>query len=35
MIEYDPQPPPFDCGARSKAGDEVMTRVREYHSLRQ
>jgi hypothetical protein len=29
MIEYDPQPP-FDCGARPKAGYEVMARVREY-----
>jgi transcriptional regulator GlxA family with amidase domain len=29
LIEYDPQPP-FDCGARSKAGDEVMAPVREY-----
>jgi transcriptional regulator GlxA family with amidase domain len=34
MIEYDPQPP-FDCGARDKAGDEVMARVREYDRLRQ
>jgi transcriptional regulator GlxA family with amidase domain len=34
MIEYDPQPP-FDCGARPKAGDEVMARVLEYDSLRQ
>src|SRR5690348_2815336 len=33
MIEYDPQPP-FDCGARAKAGDEVMARVREYDALR-
>jgi transcriptional regulator GlxA family with amidase domain len=33
MIEYDPQPP-FDCGARPKAGDEVMARVREYDSPR-
>jgi transcriptional regulator GlxA family with amidase domain len=29
MIEYDPRPP-FDCGARPKAGDEVMARVLEY-----
>ena len=29
MIEYDPQPP-FDCGARPKAGDEVLARVWEY-----
>ena len=29
MIEYDPQPP-FDCGARLKAGDGVMARVWEY-----
>jgi transcriptional regulator GlxA family with amidase domain len=34
MIEYDPQPP-FDCGARSKAGPEVMARVWEYDGLRQ
>ena len=34
MIEYDPQPP-FDCGARAKAGDEVMARVREYDAQRQ
>ena len=33
MIEYDPQPP-FDCGARPKAGDEVMARVWEYDSPR-
>ena len=33
MIEYDPQPP-FDCGARAKAGDEVMARVREYDAQR-
>jgi transcriptional regulator GlxA family with amidase domain len=33
LIEYDPQPP-FDCGARPKAGDEVMARVREYDSPR-
>jgi len=33
MIEYDPQPP-FDCGARPKACDEVMARVREYDSPR-
>jgi transcriptional regulator GlxA family with amidase domain len=33
MIEYDPQPP-FDCGARRKAGDEVMARVWEYDSPR-
>ena len=29
MIEYDPQPP-FDCGARPKADEKVMARVREY-----
>jgi transcriptional regulator GlxA family with amidase domain len=34
MIEYDPQPP-FDCGARAKAGDEVMARVLEYDAQRQ
>ena len=34
MIEYDPQPP-FDCGARPKAGDEVMARVRKYSRQRQ
>jgi transcriptional regulator GlxA family with amidase domain len=34
MIEYDPQPP-FDCGARPKAGDEVMARVQEYAAQRQ
>jgi hypothetical protein len=34
MIEYDPQPP-FDCGARPKAGDEVMARVWEYDGQRQ
>jgi transcriptional regulator GlxA family with amidase domain len=34
MIEYDPQPP-FDCGARSKAGAEVMARVRKYSAQRQ
>lgn len=33
MIEYDPQPP-FDCGARPKAGDKVMARVREYDGQR-
>ena len=33
MIEYDPQPP-FDCGARPKAGDEVMARVWEYDRQR-
>jgi putative intracellular protease/amidase len=33
MIEYDPQPP-FDCGARPKAGDEVMARVLEYAGQR-
>jgi transcriptional regulator GlxA family with amidase domain len=33
MIEYDPQPP-FDCGARPKAGDEVLARVREYDAQR-
>jgi transcriptional regulator GlxA family with amidase domain len=34
LIEYDPQPP-FDCGARLKAGDEVMARVWEYDRPRQ
>lgn len=34
MIEYDPQPP-FDCGARPKAGDEVMARVWEYDRPRE
>jgi transcriptional regulator GlxA family with amidase domain len=29
MIEYDPQPP-FDCGARPKAGEEVMARAWQY-----
>ncbi|HZU79320.1 MAG TPA: DJ-1/PfpI family protein [Acidimicrobiales bacterium] len=29
MIEYDPQPP-VSCGARSKATDDVVTRVVEY-----
>jgi putative intracellular protease/amidase len=29
IIEYDPQPP-FDAGALSKAGDEVVARVAEY-----
>jgi transcriptional regulator GlxA family with amidase domain len=29
LIEYDPQPP-FDCGTRPKATDEVMDRVRAY-----
>ena len=33
MIEYDPQPP-FDCGARPKAGDEVLARVWEYDRQR-
>jgi transcriptional regulator GlxA family with amidase domain len=33
MIEYDPQPP-FDCGARSKAGGEVIARVWEYDRQR-
>ena len=33
LIEYDPQPP-FDCGARPKADDEVMARVWEYDSPR-
>ena len=33
MIEYDPQPP-FDCGARPKAGDDVMARVLEYDRQR-
>ena len=26
LIEYDP-PPPFDCGAPPKTGDEMMARV--------
>jgi len=34
MIEYDPQPP-FNSGARRKAGDQVMARVREYNQQRQ
>jgi transcriptional regulator GlxA family with amidase domain len=34
MIEYDPQPP-FDCGARAKADDTVLTRVIEYAQSRQ
>jgi transcriptional regulator GlxA family with amidase domain len=34
MIEYDPQPP-FDAGATWKVGDDVMTRVIEYASVRQ
>jgi transcriptional regulator GlxA family with amidase domain len=33
LIEYDPQPP-FDCGVRPKATDEVMDRVREYDAPR-
>ena len=33
MIEYDPQPP-FDCGTRSKAGEEVMARALEYDGER-
>jgi transcriptional regulator GlxA family with amidase domain len=33
LIEYDPQPP-FDCGTRPKATDEVMERVREYDAPR-
>jgi transcriptional regulator GlxA family with amidase domain len=33
LIEYDPQAP-FDCGARPKAGDEVMARAREYDAQR-
>jgi len=33
LIEYDPQPP-FDCGTRTKATDEVMDRVREYDAPR-
>jgi transcriptional regulator GlxA family with amidase domain len=33
LIEYDPQPP-VDCGARPKATDEVMARVREYDQPR-
>ena len=33
MIEYDPQPP-FDAGATSKVGDEVMARVIEYAQVR-
>jgi len=34
LIEYDPQPP-FDCGTRPKAGDEVMARVWDYDKPRQ
>jgi transcriptional regulator GlxA family with amidase domain len=34
MIEYDPQPP-FDCGARDKADDTIITRVVQYAALRQ
>jgi transcriptional regulator GlxA family with amidase domain len=34
MIEYDPQPP-FDAGAVSKVGPEVLTRTAEYSALRQ
>ena len=34
LIEYDPQPP-FDCGARPNATDEVMGRVIEYDAPRQ
>ena len=34
MIEYDPQPP-FDAGATWKVGDEVMTRIGEYATLRE
>ena len=34
MIEYDPQPP-FDAGATWKTGDDVMTRVIEYATVRQ
>ena len=34
MIEYDPQPP-FDAGATWKVGDDVMTRVIEYATVRQ
>jgi transcriptional regulator GlxA family with amidase domain len=33
MIEYDPQPP-FDCGSRPKATDEVMARVQAYSAQR-
>jgi transcriptional regulator GlxA family with amidase domain len=33
MIEYDPQPP-FDAGSVAKAGDDVMTRVIEYASVK-
>ena len=33
MIEYDPQPP-FDAGARDKAGPEVLERVAEYGAAR-
>lgn len=29
MVEYDPQPP-FDAGSVDKAGEAVMTRLREY-----
>jgi putative intracellular protease/amidase len=34
MIEYDPRPP-FDAGAPSKVDDTVLTRVKEYASVRQ
>jgi putative intracellular protease/amidase len=33
IIEYDPQPP-FDAGARDKAGDEVVARVAEYSTAK-
>jgi transcriptional regulator GlxA family with amidase domain len=33
LISCDPQPP-FDCGARAKAGDEVMARALEYDGQR-
>ena len=33
MIEYDPQPP-FDAGATSKVGPDVMERVMEYAQVR-
>ena len=29
MVEYDPQPP-FDAGSVDKAGEAVMTRLRQY-----
>jgi transcriptional regulator GlxA family with amidase domain len=34
MVEYDPQPP-FDAGSPAKAGEAVMTKVKEWAALRQ